>query len=228
MMRLSRHRRWRGAALSIPALMLVTALADCAGHGRPHDDARANVYPENYKADLLGFLHSYINDANKIRDAAISEPALRPVPAAPASGGGPMAISGGIGGRTWRRRRSARGRWWPRRGRKRRAVRPERQTAGTIYRLRALQRQGLRRPLRRGQAGDGRLRAWPLRPVCAANARAVRRGRISAVSGIGSFRALGAPIRLTNDIIALSNYLATGHRRDGSTQQAGGSPHFTG
>ncbi len=99
MMRLSRHRRWRGAALSIPALMLVTALADCAGHGRPHDDARANVYPENYKADLLGFLHSYINDANKIRDAAISEPALRPVPAAPASGGGPMAISGGIGGR---------------------------------------------------------------------------------------------------------------------------------
>ena len=97
MMRLSRHRRWRGAALSIPALMLVTALADCAGHGRPHDDARANVYPENYKADLLGFLHSYINDANKIRDAAISEPALRPVPAAPASGGGPMAISGGMG-----------------------------------------------------------------------------------------------------------------------------------
>ncbi len=77
----------------------MTALAGCAGHGRPHDDARANVYPENYKADLLGFLHSYINDANKIRDAAISEPALRPVPAAPASGGSPMAISGGMGGR---------------------------------------------------------------------------------------------------------------------------------
>ena len=96
MLRVSRHRRRRGAALGIPALMLVTALADCAGHGRPHDDARANVYPENYKVDLLGFLHSYINDANKIRDAAISEPVLRPVPAAPASGGGPMAISGGL------------------------------------------------------------------------------------------------------------------------------------
>lgn len=77
----------------------MTALAGCAGHGRPHDDARGNVYPENYKADLLGFLHSYINDANKIRDAAISEPALRPVPAAPAGGGVPMAISGGMGGR---------------------------------------------------------------------------------------------------------------------------------
>ena len=81
------------------ALILVMALADCAGHGRPHDDARANVYPENYKSDLLGFLHSYINDPTKIRDAAISEPALRPVPAAPAGGGGPIAIAGGMGGR---------------------------------------------------------------------------------------------------------------------------------
>jgi hypothetical protein len=85
--------------LAVPALLLVTALANCAGHGRPHDDARANVYPENYKSDVLGFLHSYINDPTKIRDAAISEPALRPAPAAPAGGGGPIAISGGMGGR---------------------------------------------------------------------------------------------------------------------------------
>src|SRR6516225_7366204 len=91
--------RRRGVALAVPVLILVTALANCAGHGRPHDDARANVYPENYKSDLLGFLHSYINDPTKIRDAAISEPALRPVPAAPAGGGGPIAIAGGMGGR---------------------------------------------------------------------------------------------------------------------------------
>ena len=62
----------RGVAVAIPTLILMTALADCAGHGRPHDDARANVYPESYKSDLLGFLHSYINDPTKIRDAAIS------------------------------------------------------------------------------------------------------------------------------------------------------------
>jgi len=83
----------------MPALILVTALANCAGHGRPHDDARANVYPENYKSDLLGFLHSYINDPTKIHDAAISEPALRPVPAGAPGGGGPMAVRGGMGGR---------------------------------------------------------------------------------------------------------------------------------
>jgi hypothetical protein len=89
----------RGIAPGVPALVLLSLLAGCAGHGRPHDDARANVYPENYKSDVLGFLHSYINDATKIRDAAISEPVLRPVPAAPAAGGGPMAIGGGMGGR---------------------------------------------------------------------------------------------------------------------------------
>jgi hypothetical protein len=94
-----KHPQWRGLAMAMPALILVTALADCAGHGRPHDDARANVYPDSYKSDLLGFLHSYINDPTKIRDAAISEPALRPVPAAPGGGGGPIAVSGGVGGR---------------------------------------------------------------------------------------------------------------------------------
>jgi hypothetical protein len=81
------------------ALILVAALADCAGHGRPHDDARASAYPENFKSDLLGFMHSYINDPTKIRDAAISDPALRPVSAAPAGEGGPIGISGGMGGR---------------------------------------------------------------------------------------------------------------------------------
>ena len=99
MTRGGRHRRTRGLALVAPALILMTALADCAGHSRPHDDARANVVPENYKSDVLGFLHSYINDPTKIRDAAISEPALRPVPAATAAGGGPVAVSGGMGGR---------------------------------------------------------------------------------------------------------------------------------
>ncbi len=80
------------------ALMLVMALVDCAGHGRPRDEARVNVYPENYKSDLLGFLHSYVNDPTEIRDAAISDPALRPVSAAPSGGGAPMPINGGMGG----------------------------------------------------------------------------------------------------------------------------------
>jgi hypothetical protein len=99
MPRSGKHPRTRGRALVAPALILMTALADCAGHGRPHDDARANVAPENYKSDVLGFLHSYINDPTKIRDAAISEPSLRPVPTAQGGGGGPIAMTSGMGGR---------------------------------------------------------------------------------------------------------------------------------
>jgi hypothetical protein len=56
-----------------------TALADCAGHGHTRSDEQANVYPENYKSELLGFLHSYINDPTQIRDAAIADPVVRPV-----------------------------------------------------------------------------------------------------------------------------------------------------
>jgi hypothetical protein len=57
--------------------LLTIPLADCAGNGHARSDERANVYPENYRADMLGFLHTYINDPTQIRDAAIADPVLR-------------------------------------------------------------------------------------------------------------------------------------------------------
>jgi hypothetical protein len=72
------------------------ALTDCAGHGRPSSDEHLNVYPANYKSELLGFLHSYINDPTQIRDAAIADPVVRPVNlAAQERGGGPRDRGGG-------------------------------------------------------------------------------------------------------------------------------------
>lgn len=41
----------------------------------------ANIYPDNYKADILAFLRTYLNDPTQISGAAISEPGLRPGPA---------------------------------------------------------------------------------------------------------------------------------------------------
>jgi hypothetical protein len=38
----------------------------------------ANIYPDNYRADILAFLRTYLNDPTQIRGAGISEPALRP------------------------------------------------------------------------------------------------------------------------------------------------------
>ena len=33
-----------------------------------------NVFPQNYKADLMAFLHTYLNDPTHIRGAAVSQP----------------------------------------------------------------------------------------------------------------------------------------------------------
>ena len=36
-----------------------------------------NVFPQNYKQDLLAFLRTYLNDPNHIRDAGVSTPQLK-------------------------------------------------------------------------------------------------------------------------------------------------------
>jgi len=77
----------------------VCLLADCTGHGRPLDEL-PNTYPDNYKSELLGFLHSYINDPTQIRDAVISDPVLKSVSnAGPDSGSEPTERGGGRGAR---------------------------------------------------------------------------------------------------------------------------------
>lgn len=38
-----------------------------------------NVYPGNYKSDLLAALHSYVADPTNIRDAYVTDPAIKPV-----------------------------------------------------------------------------------------------------------------------------------------------------
>jgi hypothetical protein len=76
-----RHTMPRPGAISglTAAATLICLLADCTGYGRPNSDERPNTYPDNYKTELLGFLHSYINDPTQIRDAAIADPVLRQV-----------------------------------------------------------------------------------------------------------------------------------------------------
>src|SRR5215467_356201 len=61
-------------------LAIAVALAGC-GSTRLHEEreARINVYPDNYRTDLLAALHTYVSDPTNIRDAYVSEPAIRPV-----------------------------------------------------------------------------------------------------------------------------------------------------
>jgi hypothetical protein len=59
---------------------LAMALAGCgSGRSREEREARINVYPDNYRADLLAALHTYVSDPTNIRDAYVSEPAVRPI-----------------------------------------------------------------------------------------------------------------------------------------------------
>jgi hypothetical protein len=63
------------------ALLAASLLAGCAD--RPRDlfaeskDERVNAYPDNYKAEMLAFFRTYLNDPSGIRDASIASPELK-------------------------------------------------------------------------------------------------------------------------------------------------------
>jgi hypothetical protein len=67
-------------------LLLALALAAC---GKTLDELSSeqrraawtagNVYPAEYRAELVAYLRTYLNDPTGIRDAAISEPVLKPI-----------------------------------------------------------------------------------------------------------------------------------------------------
>jgi hypothetical protein len=73
--------RWK-IAMSILGL---AALLGCS-HGQglslatnSAGDDELNVRPANYRPDIVNAMHAYLNDPTGIRDAGISDPALKPV-----------------------------------------------------------------------------------------------------------------------------------------------------
>jgi hypothetical protein len=73
--------KFQGIAMSVLAAAL--SLAACSTFGHHHGDheggAEANAYPATYRADLVAFMQSYLNDPTGVREAQIAEPALKPV-----------------------------------------------------------------------------------------------------------------------------------------------------
>jgi hypothetical protein len=66
--------------------MLPIALAACAGsndgRGITYTDDRGvadQPYPDNYRAEILAFMRTYLNDPRGLRDAAMAEPVQRTV-----------------------------------------------------------------------------------------------------------------------------------------------------
>lgn len=74
------------ARLSL-VLPLVLALGACFGAGsgdeiyfaRSRYQGSAQPFPANYKAELLAFLRTYLNDPTNVREAQISEPVQRDI-----------------------------------------------------------------------------------------------------------------------------------------------------
>ena len=74
-----RVRRWSMGL----AVGMGLGLGACAHHNGAPDPAAANselnTPPTDYKHEILGAMHAYFNDPTGIRDAALSEPALRSI-----------------------------------------------------------------------------------------------------------------------------------------------------
>ena len=60
------------------AVAVAVALAGCgSGRSREEREARVNVYPDNFKTDLLAALHTYVSDPTNIRDAYVADPVIK-------------------------------------------------------------------------------------------------------------------------------------------------------
>ncbi|HXF87952.1 MAG TPA: hypothetical protein VNK48_06345 [Xanthobacteraceae bacterium] len=63
-------------------LILTLVLSGCAQIAALRDEAARNeqtatVFPQNYRAEILSLMRSYLNDPRQVRDAFVSEPQVR-------------------------------------------------------------------------------------------------------------------------------------------------------
>jgi hypothetical protein len=73
-----------GRALRSGLLALPLAALACAREPEPVV-ADPNTPPTNYKADILAYMRTYLNDPSGVRGAYIGEPELRNIPGAPSA-----------------------------------------------------------------------------------------------------------------------------------------------
>jgi hypothetical protein len=67
----------------LPAVLIAFPLAACSSFGSAWTSGEGsesvNVFPANYKSELLAFMQTYLNDPTNVREAQIAEPILTEV-----------------------------------------------------------------------------------------------------------------------------------------------------
>ena len=74
-----------GAVLRLLSLVVLGATMSACASGNYEVSAEVrkveweakNLYPRDYRAEIIAYLHTYLNDPSGIKDAAISEPVLK-------------------------------------------------------------------------------------------------------------------------------------------------------
>ena len=67
-------------------IALALALGGCSSqwmHDQERGERAATTYPPNYRAEIVAYLRNYLNDPTQVRDAFVSEPALRHIDGRP-------------------------------------------------------------------------------------------------------------------------------------------------
>jgi hypothetical protein len=75
----SNVHRGRPAAMLALFALFAFALGGCTGWGREPPPVDPNLFPAKHREQVADFLRTYLNNPTKVRDAYISEPALKPV-----------------------------------------------------------------------------------------------------------------------------------------------------
>jgi hypothetical protein len=77
---------------ALPMVLIVLILGGCSGSGPtlgfgksapPPPPTDPNVFPAKYRSEVVDFMRTWLNNPSNVRDAFITEPALRPVAGTP-------------------------------------------------------------------------------------------------------------------------------------------------